>query len=199
MKILVVGASGVLGRAVVAELTQRHTVIQASRNQGDVKVDITDPASIDAMYRKIGPIDAVACTAGKVKFAPFADMSDADYRIGLNDKLMGQINLVLLGRLHLAEGGSFTLISGILSESPIKLGTSASMVNGAIDSFVMAAAVDLPRGQRINSVNPSVFQESMQDYAPFFRGFEAIPVARAALAYSRSIEGARTGHVFKVY
>ncbi|MEP6940186.1 MAG: short chain dehydrogenase [Rudaea sp.] len=126
-------------------------------------------------------------------------MTDELYSIGLRDKLMGQVNLALLGREHLRDGGSITLITGILAEQPIRAGSSASMVNGALESFVRAAAVELPRGLRINAVSPNVFVESMSNYAPFFRGFEAVPVKRAALAFSRSVEGAQTGQIYRVY
>lgn len=198
MRILVVGASGIIGRAVVAELGARHDIVAAGRSTGDVKIDITDAASIRAAYAKLGKLDAVVSTAGKVKFAPLADMDDAAYQIGLKDKLMGQVNLVLLGREHVVDGGSFTLTTGVLDTDPIRMGSSASMVNGAVNAFVMAAAIEMPRGQRINAVSPGVITEAMGSYAPFFRGFEPVPAARAALGYARSVEGAQTGQVYKI-
>lgn len=198
MKILVVGASGTIGRAVVAELGQRHDIVSAGRSSGDVALDITDEASICRAFESLGPIDAVVSAAGSVKFAPFAEMSAADYDIGLRDKLMGQVNLVLVGRDHVADGGSFTLTTGVLDADPIRFGTSASMVNGAVNAFVRAAAIEMPRGLRINAVSPGVIQESMPDFAPFFRGFEPVPAARTALAYAKSAEGAQTGQVYRV-
>jgi NAD(P)-dependent dehydrogenase (short-subunit alcohol dehydrogenase family) len=198
MRVLVVGASGTIGRAVVAELRERHEIVAAGRESGDVRVDITDKASIRAAFEAAGPIDAVVSAAGKVKFAAFAEMTDADYRIGLADKLMGQVNLVLIGREFIADGGSFTLTTGVLDSDPIRMGTSASMVNGAVNAFVVAAAIEMPRGLRINAVSPGVITEAMPDYAPFFRGFEPVPAARAALAYAKSVEGAQTGQIYRV-
>lgn len=198
MKILVVGASGTIGRAVVAELAERHDVIAAGRTSGDVSLDMTDEASIRAAYQEIGTVDAVVSAAGHVKFAPFADMHAADYDIGIKDKLMGQVNLVLIGREFVADGGSFTLTTGVLDSDPIRMGSSASMVNGAVNGFVIAAAIEMPRGQRINVVSPGVITEALPDFAPFFRGFEPVPAARAALAYAKSVEGAQTGQIFRV-
>jgi NAD(P)-dependent dehydrogenase (short-subunit alcohol dehydrogenase family) len=198
MKILVVGASGTIGRAVVSELGARHEVVTAGRSSGDLRLDITDAQSIRQAFGKIGALDAVVSTAGKVKFAPFAAMGEQDYQIGINDKLMGQVNLVLIGREHVVDGGSFTLTSGVLDSDPVRAGSSASMVNGAVNAFVMAAAIEMPRGQRINVVSPGVISEAMKDYAPFFRGFEPVPAARAALAYAKSVEGALTGQVLRV-
>ena len=198
MRILIVGASGTIGRAVAAELQLRHEVIAAGRSSGDPRLDWTDPASIRAAYEEAGPLDAVVSMAGTVKFAPFEEMQAEDYEIGLRDKLMGQVGLILIGREYVSDGGSLTLTTGVLDADPIRQGTSASMVNGAIQAFVMAAAIEMPRGQRINAVSPGVIEEAMGAYAPFFRGFEPVPVARAARAYAKSVEGAQTGQVYRV-
>ncbi len=204
LRILIVGASGTLGRAVAAELGARHDIVSAGRNSGDLRLDLTDTPSITAALAKAGKLDAVICTAGHVTFAPLAEFKAAPYgeslhTAGIKDKLLGQVNLALAARDVLAEGGSITLTSGILSEQPIAFGTSASLVNGALEAFVLAAAIELPRGLRINAVSPTVLVESMKDYAPFFRGFEPVSAARAALAFSRSVEGLQTGHVYKVF
>mgnify|MGYP001029993576 FL=1 len=199
LRILLVGANGVLGRAIAAELGPRHDLISAGRDSGEVRLDYADRDSLRRGLAQVGRVDAIVSAAGGVHFAPLAQMSEELYAIGLRHKLMGQVNLALLGREILNDGGSITLSSGILSEQPIRQGSSASMVNAAIDAFVRAAAIELDRGLRINAVSPNVVQESMPAYAPYFRGFDAIPAARAALAYSRSVEGAQTGQVYTVF
>ena len=204
LRILLVGAHGTLGRAIAAELGARHKIISAGRSSADLIMDIADPASIRNGLKSAGQLDAVICAAGEVTFSPLADIAPAPlgeskYALGLTNKLLGQVNLALAAREVLRDRGSITLIAGILSERPIAAGSSASMVNGAIESFVRSAAIELPRGLRINAVSPSVLAESMAQLAPFFRGFEAVPAARAALAFSRSVEGLETGQVYRVY
>jgi NAD(P)-dependent dehydrogenase (short-subunit alcohol dehydrogenase family) len=198
MRILIVGASGIIGSAVIAELGGRHEIVTAGRTSGELRLDITSADSIRAMYERAGRVDAVVSATGKVKFAPMEVMTAEDYDIGLKDKLMGQVNLVLIGRNYVSEGGSFTLTTGVLDHDPIRQGSSASMVNGAVNAFVIAAAIEMPRGQRINAVSPGVITEAMEGYAPFFRGFKPVPAARAALAYAKSVEGAQTGQVYRV-
>ncbi len=203
LRILLVGASGVLGRAVDAELSVRHDVIRAGSKSGDIRIDIADSASVLRGLTEVGPIDAVCCTAGKVNFPPLASVDpkpllESVYGLGLTNKLMGQVNLALAARNVLRDGGSVTLISGILAEQFIPGGSSAAMVNGALESFVGAVACELPRGLRINLVSPTVFTESMAAYGPYFRGYDSVPVTKAALAFSRSVEGIQTGQVFKV-
>jgi|SRR5579885_567529 NAD(P)-dependent dehydrogenase (short-subunit alcohol dehydrogenase family) len=199
MKIIVVGGTGTIGKAVVAELSKRHTIVVAGYSHGDVKVDIKDIKSIESMYQSVGKFDAVVSTAGKVHFGDFKEMTPENYLVGLNDKLMGQVNLVLAGLKYINEGGSFTLTSGILSRDPIRYGSSASMVNGAIDSFVIASAIEMPRMLRINSISPTIVSESMSAYGDYFHGFEPAPAARVAIAYSKSVEGAQTGQIYQVW
>lgn len=198
MKIIVVGAAGTLGKAVVTELGGRHEIVRAGRGGADVKVDITNLDSVKAMYAQVGAFDAVICAAGNVHFGSLQEITPEQYAIGLADKLMGQVNLVLAGQHVINNGGNFTLISGVLSDDPIRWGSSASMVNAAIDAFVRAASIELPRGLRINSVSPTVFTESMDKYGPFFRGFKPVAVADAALAFAKSAEGAHTGKTYIV-
>jgi NAD(P)-dependent dehydrogenase (short-subunit alcohol dehydrogenase family) len=198
MRLLIIGGTGTVGQAVVHELSARHEVIIAAHEHGDLRVDIADVQSIESMYKKIGQLDAVISTTGKVHFGVLSEMNSDLYAIGLNNKLMGQVNLVTLGLNYMNDGGSFTLTSGILNRDPIRLGSSAAMVNGAIDGFVKAAAIELPRGLRINVVSPTVLAESMDKYADFFRGFLPVHAADVALAYAKSVEGAQTGQVYCV-
>jgi len=197
VKILVVGASGLFGSAVVAALSPRHEVLAASR-QGSHRVDLRDPESIIALYRSAGPLDAVACVAGVVPFARVDELTLDDYRSGVADKLLGQVELVRQGIAHVRDGGSFTLVSGVLSEEPILTGAVAAMVNGGIDAFVRATAIDLPRGLRINAVSATVFEEAWEAYGPYFPGFRPVPVVEGARAFVRSIEGADTGRTYRI-
>ncbi|WP_137939960.1 short chain dehydrogenase [Chitinivorax sp. B] len=199
MKILVVGASGTIGQAIVNELSPRHEIVKVGKTSGDFQVDITRIDSVKQLFERVGKVDAIISAAGNLHFGPLAEMTPELYNIGLQDKLMGQVNLALVGQHYLNDGGSITLTGGILAEQPVRFGSGASMVNSALEGFVLGAAIELPRGIRINVVSPNVLQESMGAYGPYFRGFEAVPVARVALAYSRSVEGAQTGQVYRVF
>ena len=198
MRIFLVGASGTIGKAVAAELGARHEIISGGRKSGDIRLDITNPESIKAAFKKLGKVEAVVSASGSVKFAPLEQLDAAGFDVGLKDKLMGQVNLTLLGADYVKDGGSFTLTSGILDQDPIRNGCSASLVNGAINSFCIAAAIELKRGLRINAVCPGVLVESMKDFGPYFRGYDPVPGARVALAYAKSIEGSQTGQIFRV-
>ena len=61
------------------------------------------------MFRSLGKLDAVVCAAGQAKFAPLAQLSDADFRFSLYNKLMGQVNVVRLGFEYVRDGGSITI------------------------------------------------------------------------------------------
>jgi NAD(P)-dependent dehydrogenase (short-subunit alcohol dehydrogenase family) len=197
VKILAVGASGTLGSAVTAALAANHEVVAASRS-GTQRVDLTDPASIAELYRAAGPVDAVVCCAGHAPFKPLADLTLEDYRAGLDDKLLGQVELVRRGIAHVTDGGSFTLVSGVTSNDPIVGGTAAAVVNGALDAFVRSAAIELPRGLRINAVSATVFEEAWDAFGSFFPGHRPVPVAEVARAFVKSVDGAQTGQTYRV-
>ena len=196
MKILIVGANGLLGSGAVAALSKDNEIIQASRS-GEVSVDLTDPASIAAMYAKVGKVDAVISATGKVPFKTLSELTLADYQSGINDKILGQVELVRQGLEYVNDGGSFTLTTGILEREPIPTGVVASLSNGALESFVMAAAIEMPRGMRINVVSPSVLVEAT-GYHPYFVGFEQVTLKACGMAYAKSVNGKKNGHVYKV-
>src|SRR5271155_6278970 len=164
LRILLVGASGVLGRAVAAELSPRHDIISAGSKTGDIRIDIADTASIEAGFKAAGPLDAVACAAGAVNFHPLSGikpvaLAESSYGLGLANKLMGQVNLALAARDHLNDGGSITLIAGVLSQTPIAYGSSARMDQAAGAAVAVGGADQRPRRTRINAVSPTVFEE----------------------------------------
>jgi NAD(P)-dependent dehydrogenase (short-subunit alcohol dehydrogenase family) len=184
MKIIVTGGKGTIGAAVVKKLKERH---------------VTSEDSIRKMFEQAGHFDAVVSAVGHVHFEDFASMTAEKYQIGLKDKLMGQVNLVLIGSQFINEKGSFTLTSGILAHDPIRGGSSAAMVNGALEGFVKGASIEMPKGIRLNCVCPTIVTESMEKYESSFRGFDPVPVKTVALAYSKSVEGLQTGQVYQVF
>jgi NADP-dependent 3-hydroxy acid dehydrogenase YdfG len=198
MKIILIGAAGTLGSAVDKALKARHEVVRVGRKSGDFQVDITDPASIEQLFSKIGEFDAVVSTAGDVHFGPLAEFTQDRFQIGLRSKLMGQVNLVAFGLKYIRNSGSFTLTTGQINEDPISVGASGAMVNGGLEAFARSAAIELPRGLRINVVSPTVTEESWSAFGPFFPGQKPIPSAEAALGYVKSVEGMQTGKVYRI-
>jgi NAD(P)-dependent dehydrogenase (short-subunit alcohol dehydrogenase family) len=194
MKVLIVGANGLLGSAAAAALRERHQVIEASRSSG-VTVDLAEPDSIRQMFEEVGTVDAVISCTGSVPFKPLAELTDNDFRSGIEDKVLGQVSLVQIGADFVSDGGSFTLTTGVLAREPILTGAAASLANGALESFVMAAAAELPRRLRINAVSPTVLAEAT-GYHEFFPGFSQVPAETVGRAYVKSVEGIQTGQVY---
>jgi len=198
MKIIVIGAGGAVGKTAVDALAPRHEIIKVGRSSGDVKADIEDVDSIRAMYQQVGKVDAVVSAVGHGHFGLVDAMTSEQFMKGINHKLLPQINLVLEGFAYLNDGGSFTLTSGVLNRDPIPGGSSAAAANGALDGFVVGAAVDMPRGIRINCVSPEVLEVSREKYDGFFRGHVHVSDAAVGLAYSKAVEGCLSGQVFIV-
>lgn len=196
MKVLVVGASGTIGAGVADALSVNHEVIRASRSS-EVSVDITDPASIASMYAKVGKVDAVVSCAGKVTFKAIEEISYDEFSKSLQDKVLGQVELVRQGLDFVIDKGSFTLISGVVGREAIHTGSAAALANGALEQFTYAASIEMPRGIRINTVSPTVLTEAT-GYHAYFPGFEPVSLAAVANAYIKCVEGWSTGQVLKL-
>jgi len=199
MKILIVGGNGTIGKTVSAHLAKKHEVVTGGRTSGDVTVDIADSNSIKTMFKALGKVDAIVCIAGEAKWAPFKDLSEEDFYIGLKSKLMGQVNLVRIGKDHLNPGGSITLSTGILADHPVVMTTSAAMVNGGIHSFVKAASLELENSIRINVVSPGLVEDAVEKYEAYFPGHNPIPMQKVINAYVRSVEGKVSGQIITIY
>lgn len=199
MTIVIIGAEGDVGQAAFDELKPRHEIITAGRSTGDIRVDIGDRASIAAMYDALGAVDAVVCAAGNVHFGALSDFTEDQFMIGLQNKVMGQINLVLEGMTRLPDGGSFTLTSGILDQDPIRMGAGAATANGALAGFVKGAAIEMPRGQRLNVVSPGLLDVSVPRYGEWFPGHTPVPAALVGRAFAKAVEGPGTGQVIAVH
>lgn len=157
-------------------------------------VDTTDEASIEALFAEVGEVDAVIVAVGSVPFKPVEELTRDDYRAAFLGKVLSQLDVVRIGTPFVRDGGSFTLTTGILAREPIATGAAASMANGAVESFVIGAAPELPRGIRINAISPTVLAEAT-GYHDAFPGFAPVASDVVGLAFVRAVEGVGTGRV----
>ncbi|RPJ34255.1 MAG: short chain dehydrogenase [Verrucomicrobiaceae bacterium] len=197
--VILIGANGKMGQAALTGL-KNHRIITASRSGDgcDHIVDITSKSSIKGLFERVGKFDAVVNTVGYCEYASFSEMTSAQWDTTIQSKLLGQINLVKVGLDYINDGGSFTLISGILNVKPIPLAIADATTSGAIDTFVQCVAHELPRGIRINVVNPTVLEEAWGVYGEMMPGFQPVPGALVGKAFERSVDGFITGKVLFV-
>lgn len=197
MKIVIVGASGTMGQYLANVLEKEsHEIIRASRSSEEIQVDTTSTTSIEEMFARIGTFDALISTAGETFVDPWKNLNDQTFKKGIEGKMMGQINLVLIGQHYINPKGSFTLITGALTHEPQINFANASAVNGAVEGFVRASAIELPNGIRINAVSPTVIENSPQ-YFPYFPGEMPTTMKQLKFAFKKSLFGAVTGHIIK--
>jgi NAD(P)-dependent dehydrogenase (short-subunit alcohol dehydrogenase family) len=190
VRIIVVGATGTIGKAVAEALAARHEVVGVSRS-GAVKADILDPASVARLFESVKDVGAVVCCAGGAAWKPLPELTDEDFQASLRNKLMGQVNLARIAMRHLRDGGSITLTSGVLAHEPMPGGAAVSLVNAALEGFVTGAAIELPRGLRLNVVSPPWMTETLA--AMGMKGVDGISAADCAKAYVAAVEGKDNG------
>ncbi len=192
-RVLVIGASGLLGSHVVKALEGKVEVLEASFGRAQLKVDITDPASLKSLFAKVGTVDAIVCAAGMARFVPWSQASDDDWAHGLANKLMGQVNVVRLGALSVRDGGAITLTTGVLAQHPMSGGSIVTTVNAAIEGFVRATGVELGSRPRVNAVSPGWITETLQSMG--MDPSQGLSAALAAASYVQQIESGAAGSV----
>lgn len=198
MKIIIVGATGTMGQYLSSALEKEHEVIRVASKGGDITADITSTTSIENMFKMAGSFDALISTAGPTYVGPWSKLDDTEFRKGVEGKMMGQINLVLIGQRYINPKGSFTLITGALAEEPQHYFANASAANGAVEGFVRAAAIELENSIRINAVSPTVIEDSPQ-YFPYFPGEIPTTMRELEFAFRKSLFGAHTGQIIKTW
>lgn len=198
MKILIIGGNGTIGKTVVKRFTENHEVTIAGRNSGDVTVDISSSESIAEMFENVGKVDAIVNVAGDAKWDTFDNLSEDDYYIGIKSKLMGQVNLVRIGKNYLNDKGSITLTTGILADEPVNMTTSAAMVNGGIQSFVKAVSLELENGIRVNVVSADLVEDAYEKYKDYFPGNTPVPMNKVVDGYVKSVMGRINGEILRI-
>jgi NAD(P)-dependent dehydrogenase (short-subunit alcohol dehydrogenase family) len=198
VRVLHVGATGHVGEAAAAALRDRgHDVVAAHRSSSEHPVDITDPESVLRLYQQVGPgLDAVVCTAGTTPYAAWDELGREQLLAGLGSKFLGQVEVVRQGVEFVRDGGSFTLTSGILGREPVRTGSAAAAVNGALEAWVRASAGELWGRFRLNVVSPTVLSVSREAYMSVMPGYPAVDSGEVGLAYVRSVESMDSGHVY---
>lgn len=198
MKILIIGGNGTIGKHLVSRFKETDEVLVAGRNSGDVTVDMSSGTSIAAMFQKVGMVDAVIVVAGDAKWDAFENLSEDDFYIGIKSKMMGQVNMVRHGLDYVNNGGSITLTTGILADEPVNMTTSAAMVNGAIQSFTKAVALEVTHGKRVNCVSADLVTDAYEKYKDYFPGNTPVPMNKVVDGYVKSVKGKINGEIIRI-
>ena len=74
-RIIIIGASGTIGRAITDALGARPQLVRVGRTKGDFQVDLSSADSIERLFEKVGFFDAVVCAAGAARFAPLEKLT----------------------------------------------------------------------------------------------------------------------------
>ncbi|SES45702.1 short chain dehydrogenase [Actinokineospora terrae] len=206
MKVIVVGGTGTIGRRLVPALRSRgHDVVTAARTSGDIHVDLTAPATIEAMYRQVTAADSVISVAAHGALDEFTTLTSDRLHENLRAKFYGQVALVLTGQHHCADGASFTLTSGIFADHPWPHVTGGGVISGALHSFALSAAIELPRRMRITVVSPTLVddptpvEDGGTDLGRHFPGLRPIPMPDLVDHYLRCVEDNTTGTIIRAY
>lgn len=195
-KTVIVGATGTIGNAISQQLTEKGYDVIATSRKSTPAIDIENKESIDDFFADKKDLDAIICAAGDASFGAFSNLTDEQINIGLNSKLMGQVNICRKALEALNPNGAIILTGGIFAHNPWPETSNIAMVNAALEGFVKALALELTEGRRILVVHPPFVKETAQAMGmDDSRCPSAMEVARV---YVRGLEGKETGKAIYV-
>lgn len=159
-------------------------------------LDIAQEENVASLFASIADLDGIVCTAGETPPGSIDDVDTSVAKHGFDAKFWGQYFIVKHGRKKLNSHGSIVLSSGVFSVRPTKNVSILAAVNGALEGFVRAMAVELapirinllapgfidtPRLQKVSAKNAQAFSERLERDVPLKRVGEPQEAAHSML------------------
>jgi NAD(P)-dependent dehydrogenase (short-subunit alcohol dehydrogenase family) len=175
-RVVLLGGSSGLGLAVAQQVVaQGASAVIASSNADRVKqavatldgkaeghtLDLSNERDIQSFFQNIGDFDHLVFTAGdtlQLNELASTDLNKARHAFEL--RYWAVLAAVKHASMHIREGGSIVLTTGIAGERPHKGWILAASVCGAIVSLTRALAVELAP-IRVNAVSPGVVRTNL--------------------------------------
>ncbi len=201
-KVVVLGAGTGIGRSlaleagaagaeiVLAGRTRRTLEETAARLTGPHQIHVLDAAvegEVATFFEAVGSFDHLVSTASQGISGPITGLDAAAIARAFTAKLWAPIFLVKYGAPRIAADGSFTFFSGIRAGRPAAGTSITSLVNGGLEAFARAMAVELGP-VRVNVISPGIV-----DSGPFWERLGAEGRERLFDDFARKSPARRVG------
>lgn len=157
MHIVVVGASGVLGSKLAAQLSQggaqvsavvrKSSRIDSSSISRHVIADVTDSTALRAAFAELAPFDGVINAVGVVAFGNLAEVDDHTLTQLFAINAIAPIVMLRESAPHISQGGFFLNISAVVAQAPMAGMSAYSASKAAVWGAMVAATRELRRQQ----------------------------------------------------
>lgn len=189
--VVIGGASGI-GRATAEDLTAHgHTVIVADLNlpadgPGDaIAVDVTDEASVEALFDAVGPFTGVVNCAGVSTLGAVVDHDAAEFRRVVDVCLTGAFLVLKHAGRRVADGGSLVTLSSLNGRQPGGGLVAYCSAKAGVNMLTQVAALELAaRRIRVNAVAPGLVVTPLTAPAMDIPGIEDDYLANTPLGRS---------------
>jgi NAD(P)-dependent dehydrogenase (short-subunit alcohol dehydrogenase family) len=170
-RVVVIGGTSGMGLATVrAAAAQGAEVVAAGRRavagraaiEGvrHAAVDVTDEASVRALFDGIGTLDHLFASASPGAPGPFLEQDLAAARTFLDGKFLGSWTCARYAAPRMTPGGSITFITGCAVVRPSGSAAMVTAAFAAIEALSQALALELGP-LRVNTIRPGYTDSEM--------------------------------------
>jgi NAD(P)-dependent dehydrogenase (short-subunit alcohol dehydrogenase family) len=154
--VVIVGGSSGIGAANAAAFAEQGAKVTiASRNQakldtvaagisGHVRtavLDTTDEAAVEVFFATTGQFDHVVISTAQTPGGPVRQLKLSDAYAAMNSTFWGAYRVSRA--VQIAQGGSLTQVSGVLSVRPSESAVLQGAINAALEALARGLALEL--------------------------------------------------------
>lgn len=160
-KIIIIGGSKGIGKAITESLLSNHQVINVSRTPPDFQHENLSHHSCDILSDKLPSIetaDGLIYCPGSINLKPFNRLSVEDFRTDFEINVIGAVKTIqaYTKALSQSDSASIVLFSTVATKLGMPFHASVATAKSAVEGLTKSVAADLAPKIRVNAIAPTI-------------------------------------------
>ena len=160
-KVLIIGGTKGIGKAIVSEVIEQHEVVCLSRNISDFTHNNYKHIKFDVLndeFPEIESLDTLIYCPGTINLKPISSLTLDDFRYDFELNVIGAVKAIkkYLNLLKKSENPSILMFSTVATKLGMPYHSSVSVSKSGIDGLVKTLGAELAPKIRINAIAPTI-------------------------------------------
>jgi 3-oxoacyl-[acyl-carrier protein] reductase len=160
-KIIIIGGSKGIGKAITESLLNEHKVINISRTSPDFQHSNLSHFSCDVLTDELPQIeeaDGLIYCPGSINLKPFNRLSIDDFKTDFEINVIGAVKCIqtYTKALSTSDSASIVLFSTVATKLGMPFHASIATAKSAVEGLTKSVAADLAPKIRVNAIAPTI-------------------------------------------